>query len=61
MRLKDMVRGHGLWLDQYMDDYLSGFVTETMEERERRTYSALALAFVLCFVASIYVIGKRVK
>lgn len=61
VRLKDMVRGHGLWLDQYMDDYLSGFVTETMEERERRTYSALALAFVLCFVVSIYVIGKRVK
>lgn len=61
VRFKDMERGHGRWLDQYMDDYLSAFVGEGIEERTRETYSGLAFAFILAFIASVLLIGRRIN
>ena len=61
VRLKDMIKGHGKWLDLYMDDYLNGFIKEPLAERSRETYANIALAFLLIFIASAYLLGKRVK
>lgn len=56
-----MIKGHGKWLDLYMGDYLNGFIQEPLAERSRETYANLALAFLLLFIASAYLLGKRVK
>lgn len=61
VRLKDMIKGHGKWLDLYMGDYLNGFIQGPLAERSRETYANLALAFLLLFIASAYLLGKRVK
>ncbi len=61
VRFKDMERGHGRWLDKYMGDYLSEFLEEGIDARTRGLYSGLAFVFIVAFIASIFLIGRRIK
>lgn len=60
LRLKDMQKMHGKWLDEYMADYLSEFLKEESGHQKEGAYSAMAVCFLLCFlVMNVLIIRKR--
>lgn len=61
IRLKDMAFEHGIWLDEYMDDFLSEYVVEDMDARETVVYSVIAIVFVIGFIIMVILINRKAR
>lgn len=60
LRLKDMMKSHGKWLDESMADFLSEYVVEEMEQKQEiDIFSASAAIFVFGFILMLMVIRQK--
>lgn len=61
LRMKDMMSAHGEWLDEYMDDFLNGYVNEEIEMVDADVLSTFAALFIVSFMIIIVLINRKVK
>lgn len=61
VRVKDIMRLHAEWMDEYMDDYLDAFEVEDMDEYRPDISSMAAVIFILVFMVMIVLINRKRK
>lgn len=61
VRLKDMIRSHGEWLDEYMEEFLSAYVVEGIDTTRMVRSSIAAVLFVFCFIVMVVLINRKSK
>lgn len=59
VRLKDVQKMHAHWMDEYMADFLSSYLSEVYGKQEIRTKSYIAAVFVIVFVIVLVTVRRR--
>ncbi len=59
VRLKDMIVSHGEWLDEYLDDFLSGYTVEEEQGQTAKDRSVYAIVLIVTFLVIIVLVNRK--
>ncbi|MBP3339963.1 MAG: CotH kinase family protein [Lachnospiraceae bacterium] len=61
IRVKDIMRAHAEWMDEYMDDYLANYVVEREAGYDVEAKSVAAVIFVVTFFIVIVLVNRKIN